>query len=55
MNVYIYGGLNRFEATINVIPNNVQAYAGENYYINYNIGMVIIAYPNEGVETDFEF
>ena len=55
MNIYVYGGLNRFEATTNIIPQNTPAEAGDTYHINYEMGMVVIAYPNENAETDFEF
>lgn len=55
MNVYVYGGLNRYTAMTNIVPSNTPAGAGEIFKIDYQGGMFIVAYPNADVETDFEF
>ena len=59
MNVYLYGGLNRFEATKSVVENNEQVKEGVTYEIDYKIGFLLIAYPNEGKDSketaDLEF
>ena len=55
MNVYIYGGPSRFEATKSIIPGNEQAEAGVTYEIGVENGLLIVAYPNEDMETEFGF
>ena len=55
MNVYLYGGKSRFEATESIIPGNNQANVGQTYTVGVDKGIMIVAYPNEGVETDFGF
>ena len=55
MNVYMYGGTSRSNATETMITNNEQALVGQNYTMDYLKGVVIVAYPNEDATTDFEF
>ena len=55
MNIYIYGGSSRWQATENVIPSNSWAEVGGKYKIEYEIGMLLIAYPNAELETKFGF
>jgi hypothetical protein len=55
MNVYLYGGKSRFEATQSMIPGNNQAAVGQSYSIGVEGGIMIVAYPNENKETDFGF
>lgn len=55
MNVYLYGGKSRFEATQSMIPGNNQANIGQSYSIGVEKGIMIVAYPNEDKETDFGF
>lgn len=55
MNVYLYGGKSRFEATQSMIPGNNQATVGQSYSIGVESGIMIVAYPNENKETDFGF
>ena len=55
MNVYVYGGPNRFDATESVVGGNAQAVVGRNYTVDATKGMLIVAYPNEYVQTEFEF
>ena len=55
MNVYIYGGKSRFEATESVIYENEQATVGETYSINVDKGFLVVAYPNMYKDTEFGF
>lgn len=55
MNVYLYGGKSRFEATESMIAGNNQATIGQTYSIGVESGIMIVAYPNEDQETDFGF
>ena len=55
MNVYLYGGKDRFSANIPIINNNEPVKIGSNYTISTDTGMLLIAYPNNNVKTDFEF
>jgi len=55
MNVYLYGGKSRFEATQSMIPGNQQATVGQTYSMGVESGIMIVAYPNEDMETDFGF
>merc|ERR1711939_125762 len=55
MNVYLYGGNNRFNASISLVKNNEQVKVGETYTIDSAIGMLLVAYPNQDVDTEFEF
>lgn len=47
MNVYIYGGNSRQNATESVILDNQKAQTGQNYTIDVSDGMLLIAYPNQ--------
>jgi len=55
MNVYLYGGKSRLEATESMISGNNQATIGQTYSIGVEKGIMIVAYPNEDKETDFGF
>jgi len=55
MNVYLYGGKSRFEATESIIDGNNQANVGQTYSIGVDKGILIVAYPNENVDTEFGF
>ena len=55
MNIYLYGGSSRWQATENIIPQNARAVVGQKYKIDYQIGMVLVAYPNAEVDTRFGF
>ena len=55
MNVYVYQGQSRFEARESIVPGNEQVIAGRNYTADASKGMLIVAYPNEYAETQFEF
>jgi len=46
MNVYLYGGRDRFNARTEVTPNNEPVTVNEVYAIDHEIGFVLIAYPN---------
>ena len=55
MNVYLYAGKSRFEATESVVENNAPVELDKVYSIDHNTGFLLVAYPNEGKATDFEF
>ena len=54
MNVFVYQGMDRNNATVPVNGNN-QLVVGRNYTVPYNKGMFLVAYPNKDVDTEFEF
>lgn len=47
MNVYLYGGMSRTEATHSIVDGNAQPEIAKLYSIEYSNGMVVVAYPNE--------
>lgn len=55
VNVYVYGGRSRHEATENVISGNAQASAGATYSIGVDKGFLIVAYPDAGAAGEFGF
>lgn len=55
MNVFIYGGASKREATESIIDGNQQVTVGETYSIDPSKGFVVVAYPNENVATEFAF
>jgi hypothetical protein len=55
MNVYVYGGNSRSNATQYIINDNEQAQIGKNYTIDVAQGMMVVAFPNENAVTEFEF
>ena len=55
MNVFLYGGKDRFNANIPIITNNEPVRVGSNYTISIDTGMLLVAYPNKDAKTDFEF
>ena len=55
MNVYLYGGNSRFNATKEIVDGNEQPLVDTNYTITYSTGMFLIAYPNENKNSNFEF
>ena len=44
MNVFVYGGKDRYSATTPINGNN-QLEIGTNYTVPYSEGMLLIAYP----------
>merc|ERR1719498_598489 len=54
MNVYLWGG-KKDDSLIKITDDNEQAEAEETYAVDYKKGMLIVAYPNEGKESEFEF
>ena len=55
MNVYLYGGKDRFNADVSIVNDNQPVKVGSNYTISIDSGMLLVAYPNKDSETDFEF
>ena len=55
MNVYLYGGADRFSATMPITKSNEAVTVGTTYRVDSETGFFMVAYPNQGVATDFEF
>jgi hypothetical protein len=55
MNVYLYGGSSKSNSTIPIIDQNTPVKVGKTYTIPSSDGMLLIAYPNHNVTTDFAF
>jgi hypothetical protein len=55
MNIYAYGGLTRETAKVPITENNSALKEGKTYTIDATQGIFLIAYPQEGKDTDFEF
>jgi len=55
MNVYLYGGLSRSNATLPIVEGNMQVELEKTYSTNSTNGLLLIAYPNYDVATEFEF
>ena len=55
MNVYLYGGPSRYQATQSVTENNIPIELDQTYTIDYRIGFLVVAYPNKDRVTNFEF
>lgn len=55
VNVYIYGGNSRYEATESVISGNQQASVGTTYSIGVDKGFLIVAYPDADSPGEFGF
>jgi len=47
MNVYVYGGDSRFTATESIVEGNAALKAGRTYTVDYQTGMLLVAYPTE--------
>lgn len=56
MNVFLYGGNSRHNATESVVPGNGQVELNKPYFVDYQKGMLLVAYPSEeNLDTEFEF
>lgn len=55
MNVYVYGGKTRKSAYENITVNNTAAELGKVYNISAYRGLLVVAYPNEGKDTEFAY
>jgi len=55
VNVYLYGGRNRFNAVQNVVYGNQQLELNKNYTVKTSAGFMLVAYPDKDVDTEFEF
>jgi hypothetical protein len=51
MNVYMYGGNKRDNATVSMIDKNQMAKVGQNYTMDYRTGVLLVAYPNIDTTT----
>ena len=56
MNVYIYGGKDRFSATESIVVNNSQPIVNKSYKVDMDTGVLVIAYPNKNQRaTELQF
>jgi hypothetical protein len=56
MNVFIYGmKSSKFDALESLTEDNVAVTVGRNYTIEYTKGILILAFPEKDVDTNFEF
>jgi hypothetical protein len=55
LNVYIYEGDARDTATTSIIDGNAQVETDTYYSVPYNSNILIVAYPEEGNDTNLEF
>ena len=58
MNIFLYGGTSRFNATEQVVSSNEAAEINTNYTISFTSGMLLVAFPNEdqdGAHFEFEY
>ena len=55
MNVYLYGGSDRFNAITPITDQNEQVVLDQEYTVDADVGFLLIAYPDEDAETEFEF
>ena len=55
MNVYVWEGLSRDEARQPVVEGNRQPVVAERYWVPVSSGFLVVAFPDEDVETELEF
>lgn len=55
MNVYIYKGKDRYSATEALTNGNKPIVLNQNYTVDVDSGILVVAYPNKDVSTNFEF
>jgi hypothetical protein len=55
LNVYIYEGDGRDTATTSIIDGNAQVETDTYYSVAYNSSILVIAYPDEGNDTNLAF
>lgn len=55
MNVFIYGGNSKTNASIPLIKGNAQVQVGQTYTIDATDGILVVAYPNKEKSTRLEF
>jgi hypothetical protein len=55
MNVYIYEGDSRTNATNSIIYHNKSPKLATPYGVDVSSGILVVAYPNENAVTEFEF
>ena len=53
MNVYIYEGKSRHKARKSLVPMNKMPILGRPYSVDLDSGILIVAYPNKDVDTEF--
>ena len=55
VNIFIWEGLDRRNATRSVVENNLQPEIGRVYTVPSHSGFLIVAYPNQDVKTELKF
>lgn len=55
LNVYLYGGISRLEAKDSVTEDNEQVTLDELYEIDTDTGFLLVVYPTDASQSDFEF
>ena len=55
VNVFAYEGSSRYNATVSIIPDNERMVLGQNATVPYDSGILLVVYPDKGVETEFAF
>ena len=55
MNVYIYGGQDRFSATNSLVSGNQMPLVGKNYTVDLTEGILVVVWPNKDKSTEFGF
>ena len=55
VNVYVYGGADRFTATESIVPMNAMPTVGVEYGTDASKGILVVAFPNKDVDTNFSF
>lgn len=55
LNAYIYEGTSRRESTRSLVENNDQITIGQQYSVNPDSGLLIVAFPKDEQEQEFGF
>ena len=55
MNAYLYGGGKKDDSIHSIVPGNALLKLGQKYMVDVSKGMLMVAYPNKDLETEFEF
>ena len=55
MNVYLYGGRDRYTALEEIVPGNEAVTVGTTYTTDSDKGFLLVAYPDLDADTEFEY
>ena len=53
MNVFLYEGKSRHDAKVPLVPMNKMPMMNEKYAVPCDSGILVVAYPNKDVDTEF--